>query len=95
MNSVIDFRTIEHRFRHAIFFSIFEGLNEGATFEFINDHDPAPLHRQLVSMGINNLEWMYVEKGPSQWRILITKKPLQEAAHEGCCGICSGSGHKG
>lgn len=73
MNSIIDFRSIDRSFRHAIFFSMFEGLKEGASFEFLNDHDPVPLYNQLRSIGIENLEWSYSERGPDNWRIRITK----------------------
>lgn len=89
MDSIIDFRNIDRNFRHAIFFSILEGLKEGSSFEFLNDHAPVPLHKQLLALGISNIDWTYCEEGPQTWRIRITKKPLgKEQKEEGCCGTC-------
>ena len=94
MKTVIDFRNIDRSFRHAIFFSLFEGLKEGASFEFVNDHDPAPLYNQLRQLAIQNLEWKYAEQGPTDWRVQVTKKMQStQPKEEGCCGICGGEGH--
>ncbi len=89
MNSVIDFANIEEKFRHAIFFSMFEGLQEGKSFEFLNDQDPVPLLEQLSVMEIPNLEWKYSEQGPLLWRVRITKMTTSKKK-AGCCGICGG-----
>jgi uncharacterized protein (DUF2249 family) len=95
MNTVIDFRSIDRSFRHAIFFSLFEGLKEGASFEFVNDHDPVPLYNQLRQLGLQNMEWKYTERGPRDWRIQITKmRQSDQSTEQGCCGICSGEKHK-
>lgn len=88
VDSIIDFRSIDRSFRHAIFFSMFEGLKEGASFEFMNDHDPVPLYNQLQSIGIENLEWSYSERGPDNWRIRITKTPPKDKVEEGCACHC-------
>lgn len=94
MNTVIDFSKIQQSFRHAIFFSMFEGLKDGESFEFINDHDPAGLHKQVRRMELPNLEWIYEESGPTQWRISVKKSPSTEKKEDGgCCGICNGAGH--
>jgi uncharacterized protein (DUF2249 family) len=93
MKTVLDFRTIEPRARHALFLSVFEGLKAGTSFEFINDHDPAPLYRQLQSMNISNLEWKYSAKGPDLWVVNISKSTTGAEMEEGCCGICGGHGH--
>jgi uncharacterized protein (DUF2249 family) len=92
MNTVIDFRNFEPRTRHALFLSLFEGLKDGTSFEFVNDHDPMPLYKQVQAMNIPNLNWEYALKGPSEWRVQISKAKF-ETKDEGCCGICGGHGH--
>lgn len=92
MDTLIDIRNFEPRTRHALILSLFEGLKEGTSFEFVNDHDPVPLYRQLQSMNLPNLLWNYSVKGPDLWKIRISKSG-PEVKTEGCCGICGGGGH--
>jgi uncharacterized protein (DUF2249 family) len=42
--------------------------------ELINDHDPKPLHYQLMAEYENKFEWEYLEQGPEVWRVSIGKK---------------------
>lgn len=88
-STVFDVRSFEPRFRHALIFSMFEGLAPGAAFELVNDHDPVPLREQFRALGLPNLEWQYVESGPSLWRVRIAKSG-QGHASGGCCGVCGG-----
>lgn len=96
MDSVIDFRNFEPRTQQALFFSLFEGLKDGTSFEFVNDQDPAALYRQLKAMDVSNLDWSSFESGPGLWKIRVSKKPSSKSsdAEEGCCGICGGHGHR-
>ena len=90
METCIDFRGFEPRARHALFFSLFEGLKENAFFDFVNDHDPVPLQNQIRMMNIGNLRWEYAKQGPEYWKIRISKVSDTEPKKEGCCGLCGG-----
>jgi uncharacterized protein (DUF2249 family) len=89
-STVFDVRSFEPRFRHALIFSMFEGLSPGAAFELVNDHDPVPLREQFSSLGLANFAWTYVENGPARWRVRIAKSPSEAHKSGGCCGICGG-----
>ena len=81
--STIDVRTIAPDERHNLIFSSFNALPQGATLELVNDHDPAPLHRQFKSNFHGLFTWDYLEQGPDLWRVRIGKAPGN------CCGSCS------
>lgn len=89
--TVFDVRSFEPRFRHALIFSMFEGLVAGEAFVLVNDHDPVPLRRQFESLSLPNLDWQYLERGPGTWRVRIEKKGAEsQGGGSGCCGICGG-----
>ena len=90
MDTNIDFREFQPRFRHALFISLFERLKEDASFGFINDHDPLPLREQLEKLYLKNLIWDYEEQGPDVWKIRVSKKSSSAVKSEGCCGLCGG-----
>jgi uncharacterized protein (DUF2249 family) len=96
MDTVIDFRNFEARTQQALFFSLFEGLKEGTSFEFINDQDPTTLYQQLKAMDLGNLDWSSFEAAPGLWKIRISKSASSVAAQEdeSCCGVCGGHGHR-
>lgn len=87
--TVFDVRSFEPRFRHALVFSMFEGLAPGASFELVNDHDPVPLQEQFKSLSLPNFSWSYVESGPAVWRVRIAKSGSSKHSG-GCCGVCGG-----
>lgn len=82
-HATIDVRTIVPHERHNLIFSSFNALPQGAAMELLNDHDPAPLHRQFKSNFHGLFTWDYLEQGPEQWRVRIGKAPGN------CCGSCS------
>ena len=88
-DNVIDVRTLAPQQRHATIFGRFDELLPGETLQLVSDHDPQPLHRQLQSRSGGQFQWAYLEEGPLEWRIEITK---QEAEHGkgSCCGGCGG-----
>lgn len=93
-NTVIDFRDIQPRARHALFLSIFEGLCDGGQFNLINDHDPEPLHKQLKKLNIPNLTWDYLVTGPKLWSVKISKQNNADAIEsDSCCGVCGSKSH--
>lgn len=81
--SIIDVRAIVPNERHDRIFSSFNALPQGAALELINDHDPAPLHRQFKSSLHGLFTWDYLEQGPDLWRVRLGKAPGN------CCGSCS------
>lgn len=81
--STIDIRPVDPAERHDLVFSSFNALPDGAALELVNDHDPAPLHRQFKSKFHGLFTWDYFEQGPELWRVRIGKAPGN------CCGSCS------
>jgi regulator of cell morphogenesis and NO signaling len=94
MSTVLDFRNFEPRAQSALFFSLFENLKEGDSFEIVNDHDPALLLNQLQSMDRPRLNCKYEAQGPQLWKVQISKTSEREtrkdSGEEGCCGLCGG-----
>lgn len=77
---VLNAPMIEPRFKHEVIFQKFDSLEEGESFILLNDHDPKPLYYQLSATRGDIFNWEYLEKGPDDYRILITKKVLTPKA---------------
>lgn len=94
--SVIDVRTIAPYERHAQIFGRLDALGAGESLQIVNDHDPVPLRMQLEGRAPGQFQWAYLEAGPRQWQIEITKlaSKTQAAteAEDSCCsgGACCG-----
>lgn len=82
--AVIDVQAIAPHERHELIFASFNRLPQGGALELVNDHDPAPLHRQFKSNFHGLFTWDYLEQGPERWRVRIGKAPGN------CCGSCGG-----
>jgi uncharacterized protein (DUF2249 family) len=54
-------------------FQRFVSLPAGESFVLVNDHDPKPLYFQLNFEYSGQLGWDYLEKGPSVWRVRISR----------------------
>ncbi|MCO6496286.1 MAG: iron-sulfur cluster repair di-iron protein [Chitinophagaceae bacterium] len=76
MPDVLNVTLIEPRLKHPTIFAKFDNLQPGEAFILFNDHDPRPLYFQLSQMRGDTFTWEYLEQGPYDFRILITKKPL-------------------
>lgn len=61
------------RERHPLIFKTFDDLKAGESFILVNDHDPKPLHYQFMHEKEDMFSWEYLEQGPEQWRVKITK----------------------
>ena len=59
----IDVRNIVPRDRHPLIFQTFDALEEGESFELINDHNPKPLYYQFLHERPNQFVWDYLEQG--------------------------------
>lgn len=70
----VDARIYPPREKHAVIFDTFDNLKSGETMELINDHDPKPLHYQLMAEYEGKFEWEYLAEGPEVWRVAIKKK---------------------
>jgi len=88
---VIDVRDIAPHERHAKIFGSFDELLPGEALQILNDHDPLPLRRQFDSRSAGQFQWAYLQQGPDQWRVLITKLESPEP-ESSCCsgGACGG-----
>ena len=86
----IDVRTISPPARHPLIFSQFDALGPGEHFEIVNDHDPVPLRHQIESRTPGQFQWAYLQSGPDQWRVLISKLEAKAAAAEAEDSCCSG-----
>jgi uncharacterized protein (DUF2249 family) len=70
---VLDVREIPHGRRHPRIFGIYARLAPGESFVLVNNHDPKPLHRQFLATYPDQFGWTYLETGPAQWCVQITK----------------------
>ena len=69
----LDVRTLPHATRHSTIFGRLDELAAGETFVIRNDHDPKPLRFQTDAQWPGAFEWSYLEAGPAQWRVAITR----------------------
>ena len=70
----VDARKYPPKDKHDTIFAAFENLEPGQKMELINDHDPRPLHYQMMGEYTDQFEWEYLEQGPEVWRVAIGKK---------------------
>ena len=64
---------IAPRERHPLIFRTFDELRKGDYFVLINDHDPKPLYYQFLHERTGTFGWEYIEEGPSEWKVKISK----------------------
>ena len=62
--------------RHELIFKTYEGLEPGAAFVLVNDHDPKPLYYQFAAEQPDRFSWDYLEQGPDVWRVRIGRSRL-------------------
>ena len=70
---VFDVREIPGRVKHAQIFQRWRDLAVGEFFVLLNDHDPVPLRYQFDGEFKGAFSWDYLEKGPEEFRVKITK----------------------
>jgi uncharacterized protein (DUF2249 family) len=73
-NTQVDARQYPPAQKHDVIFKTFTGLKQGEKMELINDHDPRPLHYQMLAEYPDQFEWEYLEQGPEIWRVSLEKK---------------------
>lgn len=69
----VDVRDMVPRERHPLIFATIDGLAPGEAMLLINDHDPKPLYYQLMAERAGQVDWAYIENGPTVWQVQITK----------------------
>jgi len=78
VSDVLNATLLEPRLKHPTIFKKFDSLQPGESFILLNDHDPRPLYYQLIEFRGEIFTWEYLQQGPFEFRILITKKPVQD-----------------
>lgn len=68
-----DVRPIPCRVKHGMIFQRWLDLPVGGYFVLLNDHDPVPLRYQFEAEFPGALSWEYLERGPEDFRVKITK----------------------
>jgi uncharacterized protein (DUF2249 family) len=90
-DKVMDARTIPCSVKHGLVLRTWRDLPVGDHFILLNDHDPMPLHRQFQAEFPDTFTWEYLEQGPVDFRIRLTKvKPLPPPVETGQSYGCSG-----
>lgn len=87
MDTVLDFRSFDERFKSGLLFSITEGLLQGKVIKVIFDHDPEYLKTQFEAAKIPNSSWQSQKINEDLWEVIISKKSNTHA-QGGCCGVC-------
>jgi uncharacterized protein (DUF2249 family) len=72
-DTVFDVRPIPCRIKHGQIFQRWLDLPVGGHFVLLNDHDPVPLYYQFSAEFDGAFEWQYLERGPEDFRVKITK----------------------
>jgi uncharacterized protein (DUF2249 family) len=69
----LDVRPLRKSDKHPAIFAAYGGLPVGRSFVLVNNHDPKHLHEEFEADHAGSYDWQYVEKGPTVWRIRISK----------------------
>jgi uncharacterized protein (DUF2249 family) len=78
---IFDGRAIPCSVKHGLITEKWRALPAGQVFVLVNDHDPTNLRRQFSERWPGTFEWKYLESGPENFRIQITKlAPLPEGS---------------
>lgn len=72
-NVEVDVRGMVPRERHPLIFATIDGLATGESMLLVNDHDPKPLYYQLMAERAGQVDWKYIEEGPTVWQVRMTK----------------------
>lgn len=70
----LDVRLIPHAVRHAMIFGALDALKADGGLQLIADHDPIPLLMQLEQRAPGRFQIDYVERGPVEFRLEITRR---------------------
>lgn len=77
--ALFDVRPIPCRVKHQQIFQRWFDLPVGGYFILLNDHDPVPLRYQFQAEFGDAFSWEYLERGPEDFRVKITKLAAVDA----------------
>lgn len=72
-DKVMDVRPIPCSIKHGLILKTWRELPVNDFFVLLNDHDPVPLRYQFMAEWPGAFAWEYVEQGPEDFRVKITK----------------------
>jgi uncharacterized protein (DUF2249 family) len=72
-SSELDVRQVPKPQRHPLIFDRFAALSPAGSFVLVNSHDPKHLRQEFDRDHPGTYSWVYLETGPTAWRIQITK----------------------
>ena len=70
---VMDVRPIPCSIKHGLIIRTWIDLAVGDHFILLNDHDPVPLFYQFAAQWPGAFTWEHLVKGPTEYRVKITK----------------------
>ncbi len=70
----VDVRHLPTGEKHPTIFGAFDRLAVGEAFVLLNDHDPRPLRFQFDAQRPGRFTWEYLEEGPEEWSIRISRR---------------------
>ena len=75
-DKVFDVRPIPCSIKHRQILQVWHQLAVGEHFILLNDHDPVPLRYQFAAEFPEAFTWDYLERGPEDFRVKISKTRL-------------------
>ncbi len=72
--SVLDVREVPHSVRHAVILGALDAVTPGAALMLLAPHDPVPLLAQLEQRQAGAFAIDYLERGPEDWRLRLTRR---------------------
>jgi len=88
-DKVMDVRPIPCSIKHGLILRTWRELPVGDHFILLNDHDPVPLRYQFEAEFPKTFTWEYLEQGPEDFRVKLTKlkalpPPVETSQSYGC-----------
>lgn len=81
--SIIDFRSLQLRFREPLIFSILESLEPGSSVTVVHDQDFTELIKQIFNVGFEDLSIDDQQTGPILWKTTFTREMPQPQEGDG------------
>ena len=69
----MDVRPIPCAIKHGQIFARWKNLPLHNYFVLVNDHDPIPLYYQFAAEFPGQFSWEYLERGPEEFQVKITR----------------------
>ena len=86
-DKVLDVRPIPCSVKHGLIIKTWFSLPVGDFFVLLNDHDPVPLRYQFEAEFGDSFRWEYLERGPQDFRVKISKvTSVQPVTLDSPCG---------